>query len=90
MDRDIWFVIDDMVDALQKLVESDIIGQSTFHAILEGSLVPIQRKAKYTAPEAMFLRWAELDRVVDWFLLYSGGVLTGYETVVFAYLDKWE
>jgi hypothetical protein len=61
---------------------------------IESKLITIRERAKVTAPEAMFLRWQELDQVVDFFLdneekIDRHRLIREYDLIT-AYLRKWE
>jgi len=82
MSRDILYVVEEMLDELIYTNEDPILLN------IQQQLMCIQDKIKTTAPEAMFLRWSELDKIVD-YVRMNGNLYSGAEKVISAYIRKW-
>jgi len=89
MVRDIWAVIEDMQEEFEKICFSNkywMPNTKSLATLQSVCLSSISNRAKRTAPEAMFLRWQELDKLVDDVVESA----TNTDDFVAAYMRKWE
>ena len=85
MERDICVVVEEILDVVDLYFSADIPRIKYFKT----NLIEVKKTAKSTAPEAMYLRWAELDKSIHWFLGIIGPE-PNVDKIRSAYLRKWE
>lgn len=92
--RDICFVITEMLEELHNLKNYYSNLSMVLIDDIDSQLSIIRKRATTTAPEAMFLRWQELDQVVAFFIKNEQQIdpfrLTRETDFISFYTRKWE
>ena len=86
--RNICYVITEMLEELVKFEKyySDVVLLENIKFKLNTN----RERAKMTAPEAMFLRWQELDDIMESFMQHQWRQVAHANDFISAYLGKWE